>query len=330
MIPAVAADEVPPVGISRELARVLGMDAAVVLGRDAPARVREVEFGNRRSPLVVQDPIHLGFRKTRPHEKQAKMRLSRRANTPSRVCERPPEDSSTNVPHRLDLGDELFVRRDLRPPPIAEEELGRRDEVVQPPQGACLPPRPYRMLDRQAVGENKRRRLAPLQSVTPDPGSPRLPCRTVRGHMHFWPKGPLRHRRSDQAERGLVTEELPRCQSGRVVEARLQERRVRYTADRANAMEWPTDVTARQSRWRDAEGHRIGNAESSGQFRRKRRAARHPHTIAPWGLRSGSTARSVEPSARGGTLGGAAAGRRPHRMSRSPPLSGPYADEMGT
>jgi hypothetical protein len=179
VIPAETTYEIPAIGILRELFRVLGVDPSVVLRRHTPSRVRKVQLRDRSAAVIPQSPVDLGLGKAGTSQQQAKSRLARGSHSPARLGQCSSQNAAPHVTESFDLGDEILDGGDGLSSAVADQEISRSDEILDPPQRARLPPGSHRVLDRQTVRQNERRRLAQLQAMADDPRGPWLPSGSV-------------------------------------------------------------------------------------------------------------------------------------------------------
>jgi len=279
VVPAEASDQVPSISVLLELPRIFGMNAAVVLGRDTPSRVREIELRDDDALKVPEPPVDLGFRETRSNKPKPELGLARRPYARSGLRESFPQSAAAHITHRLDLGEEVAVRSDRRPASVADQELGRSDQIVDPPQGSDLSPGTNGLFDRKPVREQASCGLTHLQPMPDDAGGPRLSRGPMRRDVYRRTIRPTRHRCADEGQRGLMTEELPWRKTRGVVDADGQKRPIRRSVEGTHPMERPADVVASQSGGGKPECDRLRHGEVGGQMCRKWRAARHPVTL---------------------------------------------------
>ena len=132
------------------------------------------------------------------------------------------------------------------------------------------------MLDRQVERAGRERRCARLQTVADDSVRPRLPRRSVCGHVDPWHVRPLRSAYSPQSKCCLMTEELPGHQARRIHEALLDHRRRRSGRRRSDAMERRSQIRGAQPSTRHSQLAGGADGEVLGKLLRERSRTRHP------------------------------------------------------
>lgn len=221
-----------PVDVLRELTRVGGVLAPVVLERRAIRRVGEVETCDESPPAIAQFVIEHRLRETGANEGESEFRLLRRFGTSADLRERGTECPRADMPGSTERRGEVVERAErwkapVEPTPggttLTDQMIADRDQLIDVETRSELAPHVGGTHDREPLNEDRIAEEA-RQAMADDPGDPGRSVWRPDADMHLVPAQPRRERSIQEVRGRQVREELRRCHSLGVRPTQLQVR----------------------------------------------------------------------------------------------------------